>query len=243
MNWSELFFNCERLRRLPGPLRSALSSQLRLAGVRQAEISRNMILHSYPSSPYARKLRIAIQLLGLADRVKTRDADVNDPADPLRRDNPLGKVPALLLENGSGLYDSPVILEYLDHLAGGGRIIPREPEARFTALTLQALCDGALDASLLVLCEGWYRTPEQRVARWLDRHAGKVERALATLEAAPPALSGTPNVGQIALACLLGYRDFRFDGTWRETHPRLHAWHDAFAATVPAFASTTPIDA
>ncbi|UWU75828.1 glutathione S-transferase N-terminal domain-containing protein [Bradyrhizobium huanghuaihaiense] len=199
-----------------------------------------MILHSHPASPFVRKVRIAIQMLGLADRVEMRDADVNDPADPLRRHNPLGKVPAFVRENGSALYDSPVILEYLDHLAGGGFIIPREPEARFAALALQALCDGALDASYLLMCEGWYRTPEQRVARWIEKQAGKVERALTTLEAASPALSGMPNVGQIALACLLGYRDFRFDGTWRETHPRLHAWHDAFAAAVPAFAATMP---
>ncbi|WP_407114653.1 glutathione S-transferase family protein [Bradyrhizobium sp. LMG 9283] len=201
-----------------------------------------MILHSYPSSPYTRKVHIAIQLLGFSDRVTVRNADVSDPADQLRRDNPLGKVPALLLGNGTSVYDSPVILEYLDHLAGGGRIIPREPEERLAVLTLQALCDGALDACLLIYAESYYRTPEQRVARWVDRHAGKVERALAALEATTPALSGMPNVGQIALACLLGYRDFRFDKTWRDTHPRLHAWHDAFAAAVPAFAASAPFD-
>ncbi|ANW03021.1 glutathione S-transferase family protein [Bradyrhizobium icense] len=199
-----------------------------------------MILYWHPASPYVRKIRIAVQLLGLAGRFEMRDADVNDPGDPLRQQNPLSKVPTLVRENGSALYDSPVILEYLDHLAGGGCIIPREPEARFAALRLQALCDGALDANYLLMCEDWYRTPEQRVARWVDKQAGKIERALDTLEAAPPDLSGMPNVGQIALACLLGYRDFRFDGTWRETHPRLHAWYDAFAAAVPAFAATIP---
>jgi glutathione S-transferase len=187
-----------------------------------------------------RKVRIAIDLLGLGDRIELRDADLNDPGDPVRRDNPLGKIPTLLREDGSALYDSRIILDYLDHLAGGGRIVPREPAARFSALTLEALCDGALDASLLIVYEGRYRPAEMRVDSWVERQAGKVERAMAALEAAPPALAGTPHVGQIALACLLGYRDLRFDRDWRKAHPRLHAWHDAFAAAVPAFAATAP---
>jgi len=199
-----------------------------------------MILRSAAASPFVRKVRIAIALLGLGDRIEMREADLNDPADPIRRQNPLGKIPALVCEDGSVLYDSRVILDFLDHLAGGGRIVPRPPEARFPALALQALCDGALDASVLIVYEGRYRPPEMRVAAWVERQAGKVERAMAALEAAPPSLAGMPHVGQIALACLLGYRDFRFDGTWRATHPRLSAWHDAFAAAVPAFAATAP---
>jgi len=197
-----------------------------------------MILHSTAASPFVRKVRMAVRMLGLGDRIQERETDLNDPADAIRRQNPLGKIPALTREDGSTLYDSRVILEFLDHLAGGGRIVPREAEARFSALTLQALCDGALDASVLIVYEGRYRPPEMRVTAWVERQAGKVERALAALEAHAPPLSGTPHVGQIALACLLGYRDFRFDGTWRATHPRLSAWHDAFAAAVPAFAAT-----
>jgi len=199
-----------------------------------------MILHSSPASPFVRKVRIAIALLGLGDRIEMREADLNAAADPVRRDNPLGKIPALVREDGRVLYDSRVILDYLDHLAGGGRIVPREAEARFAALTLQALCDGALDASVLIVYEGRYRPKEMHVAAWIERQAAKVERALAALEQTAPPLSGTPHVGQIALVCLLGYRDFRFDGGWRSTYPRLHAWHDAFAAAVPAFASTAP---
>ena len=199
-----------------------------------------MILHSTAASPFVRKVRMAVRMLGLGDRIQEREADLNDPADAIRRQNPLGKIPALTREDGSTLYDSRVILEYLDHLAGGGRIVPREAEARFSALTLQALGDGALDASVLIVYEGRYRPPEMRVTAWVERQAGKVERALAALEAHAPPLSGTPHVGQIALACLLGYRDFRFDGSWRQTYPCLHAWHDAFAAAVPAFAVTAP---
>ena len=160
------------------------------------------------------------------------------PPISIRLQNPLGKIPALILDDGTIYYDSRVILEVLDHLAGGGRIIPREPKARFAALRLQALCDGILDASVLLVYESRYRAADQRVQVWIDRQADKVARGLEALEAAPPALDPVPDVGQIALACVLGYRDLRFDGSWRKDHPRLLAWHDKFAAQVPAFAAT-----
>jgi len=197
-----------------------------------------MILRSSPASPFGRKVRIAISLLGLADKIEVRETDLNDPADSIRVQNPLGKVPALIVDDGTVYYDSRVILEYLDHLAGGGRIIPREAAARFAALRLQALCDGICDASLLQIYEDRYRSADKRVQSWLDRQAEKVARGLAALEAAPPKLDPVPDVGQIALACALGYRDLRFGGSWRKDHPRLLAWHDKFAAQVPAFAQT-----
>jgi len=200
-----------------------------------------MILRGNSLSPYVRKVRIAIALLGIADKVELRETDLNDPGDTIRRDNPLGKIPALLLDDGATLYDSRVILEYLDHLAGGGRIIPREPAARFDALRMQALCDGLLDASLLIVYEARYRPEDKRVDSWVERQAGKVKRALDALEAAPPKLTSLPDVGQIALACALGYRDFRFaSDDWRKSYPRLRVWHDKFAAQVPAFAATKP---
>ena len=197
-----------------------------------------MILRSSPASPFVRKVRIAAGVLGLADKIEVRETDLNDPADAIRVQNPLGKIPALILDDGTVYYDSRVILEVLDHLAGGGRIIPREPTARFAALRLQALCDGILDASVLLVYEDRYRPADKKVQAWIDRQAGKVARSLAALEAAPPALDPTPNVGQIALVCVLGYRDLRFGGTWRNDYPRLLAWHDKFAAQVPAFAQT-----
>jgi glutathione S-transferase len=197
-----------------------------------------MILRSSPSSPFVRKVRIAVSLLGLDDRIEVRETDLNDPADTIRAQNPLGKIPALVLDDGTTLYDSRVILEYLDHHAGGGRIIPREPKARFAALRLQALCDGVLDASVLLVYESRYRPPEMEVKSWVERQQDKVKRALAALEASPPKLDALPDVGQIALACVLGYLDLRFGGEWRKNHPKLVAWHDAFAAQVPTFAAT-----
>ncbi|HZD92029.1 MAG TPA: glutathione S-transferase family protein [Pseudolabrys sp.] len=197
-----------------------------------------MILRSSPSSPFARKVRIAAAVLGLAGKIDVRETDLNDPADSIRAENPLGKIPALVMEDGETWYDSRVILNVLDHLAGGGGIVPREPMARFAAERLQALCDGAMDASVLVVYESRYRPADKRVEPWVERQAEKVARALAALEVAPPKLTEPADVGQIALACLLGYRDLRFGGDWRSGHPKLVAWLDAFAAKVPAFAET-----
>ncbi|HVV62481.1 MAG TPA: glutathione S-transferase family protein [Pseudolabrys sp.] len=197
-----------------------------------------MILRSSPASPFGRKVRIAASLLKLDGEIDVRDTDLNDAADPIRSQNPLGKVPTLVVEDGTAYYDSRVILEYLDHRAGGGRIVPRDPGERFAALRLQALCDGILDASLLQVYERRYRPDNMRVESWVERQAEKVARGLATLEAAPPKPDPMPDVGQISLACALGYRDLRFEGSWRKDHPRLVAWHDKFAAQVPAFAQT-----
>jgi glutathione S-transferase len=197
-----------------------------------------MILRSSPASPFVRKVRIAASVLGLASKIDVRETDLNDPADSIRTQNPLGKIPALITEDGNAWYDSRVILEVLDHLAGGGRIVPREPMARFEALRLQALCDGVMDASVLIVYEDRYRPPEMRVEMWVERQSDKVARALHALEVSPPKLTDPPDVGQIALACLLGYRDLRFGGDWRKGHPKLVAWLDKFAAQVPAFAET-----
>ena len=134
------------------------------------------------------------------------------------------------------LYNSPVILEYLDHRAGGGKIIPQDANARFAALTLEALCDGILDACILLVYEGRWRPPEMAVQKWVDYQTDKVKRAFDVLEAAPPALDAVPNVGAITLACALGYQDLRFRGKWRAQYPKLLQWHDAFEAQVPAFA-------
>jgi glutathione S-transferase len=203
-----------------------------------------MILRSSPASPFGRKVRIAIALLGFDGETSIEAADTNNVADTLRRQNPLGKIPVLIAEDGFAYYDSRVILEFLDQRAGGGKIVPGEARQRLAALCLQALCDGILDASILTIYEARWRPSEHREQKWLDHQAGKVTRGLAALETNPPALDTAPgklpNVGQITLACALGYRDFRFGESWRAEHPRLVAWLDDFAARVPAFAATAP---
>jgi glutathione S-transferase len=197
-----------------------------------------MILRSSPPSPFGRKVKLALGILGLENDVTIEKADPTDANDSIRKQNPIGKIPALIREDGTVLYDSPVILEYLDHRAGGDKIIPQEPNARFAALTLEALCDGILDACIMLVYEGRWRPPEMAVKKWTDYQAEKVKRAFDVLEAAPPALDSVPHVGQITLACALGYQDLRFGGTWRAQYPKLVKWHDAFDAQVPAFAKT-----
>jgi len=189
-------------------------------------------------SPFGRKARIAASVLGLDGKVKSEAATTADPS--VRAQNPLGKVPVLILDDGTALYDSPVILEYLDYLAGGGKIIPKDPKARFDALRLQALADGLMDASILIVYEGRYRPAEKHEQTWLDLQGGKVDRALAALEVSPPPIDTPPNVGQITLACALGYREFRFPGTLAKSCPRLAAWLDDFASKVPSFEATKP---
>ena len=195
-----------------------------------------MILRYSPASPYARKIRIAAELLGLSERIRIESASTADPNDSLRIQNPLGKIPTLILADGSSLYDSRVIADYLDHLSGGGKLIPADPDRRFAALRLQALGDGINDAALLIRYETATRPAALRDPEAIALQQGKIDRALATLEAAPPA--GPPDIGQIALACALGYLDLRFEGAWRQTHPRVVAWLADFCAAVPAFEAT-----
>jgi glutathione S-transferase len=199
-----------------------------------------MILRSSPPSPFGRKVKIAASVLGLSDRLDVQKADTTDPADTLRGQNPLGKIPALILDDGTVLFDSRVIVDYLDHLAGGGRIIPTGPD-RFRVLRLQALADGLMDAALLQIYEVRFREEANRNVAWVEGQRGKVERALAELEANPPPLASPPDIGAIAVACALGYLDLRFEGRWRDAHPKLVAWLDRFAAHVPAFAATKAV--
>jgi glutathione S-transferase len=198
-----------------------------------------MLLRSAPPSPFGRKAKIAAAILGLSSEITIIATDTVDPKDPLRSDNPLGKIPALVLEDGLVVHDSAVIVEYLDMRAGGGKLIPKSGLERIRVLTLQSLADGLMDAALLQVYEGRWRDPAQHDKKWLDHQAGKVARAMAWLEANLADLGGGgPDVGQIAVACALGYLDLRFKGDWRPAHPRLVKWLDAFSAAVPAFEAT-----
>ncbi|MGI3903586.1 MAG: glutathione S-transferase family protein [Janthinobacterium lividum] len=193
-----------------------------------------MILRSAPASPFGRKAKIAAALLGVPLTVV--DADTMNPEDSIRRENPLGKIPTLVLDDGTTLFDSSVIVGYLDALAGGNRLLPAEIGPRFNALRLEALADGLCEAALLQVYENRWRDPAKHERTWLDHQAGKVDRGLAALEAFPPEKPIT--VGHIGLACALGYLDLRFEGAWRAAHPALVAWLDDFAAEVPAFETT-----
>lgn len=200
-----------------------------------------MILRSSSPSPFGRKCKMSALVLDLMDRIEIVQANTRDPEDSMRKQNPVGKIPILITDDGLELYDSPVICEYLDDVAGGGRIFPRG-EDRWPALRLQALGDGIMDAALLQVYEIRFRPQEVHYQPWLDMQGNKVDSALVWLEANTPKTGDTPTIGDITLACALGYLDFRFDGAWRKNHPKLVVWLDGFAEKVPAYAKTEPSD-
>jgi glutathione S-transferase len=193
-------------------------------------------LRASPTSPYGRKTRIAYMHLGLGDRVQWISSSSSDTADPIDRINPLGKMPVLILADGKAIYDSPVIVEYFDVMAGGGQLIPREAEARFAVLTRAALADGLIEATINVTHEDRWHPGAMRSALWVERQNGKVEKSLAALEAAPS--GDAVDAGAIGVAAALGYLDQAMGGTWRAGHPKLVRWLAAFAGKVPAFAAT-----
>jgi len=195
------------------------------------------VLRSTVTSPFGRKVRMAAAILGLADRYRLEPADTLDEADTLRQHNPLGKLPCLLLEDGTAIYDSRVIIEFLQDEAGTDRLVPKSGLARYTTLTRAALADGICDAALLMVYEGRFRDPATQSARWLAHQRGKVTRGLAAIEAAPPDPARTDIVA-IGLACALGYLDWRKPVDWRAAHPPLVQWLADFAVAEPAFDAT-----
>lgn len=199
----------------------------------------DMILRTSLTSPFGRKPQLAAAVLGLADRIEVVAANYLDDNDSLRAQNPLGKIPTLLLADGSALYDSRVILEYFDYLAGGDRIIPTEPAARFAALRLQAIGDGILDAGVLRRLETMFRDEPRWSGRWLAYQSGKMNRALDVLEVSPPSETDIL-VGEIAVACGLGFVDFRLGDDWRAGRPRLAGWFERFGERCPGFAESVP---
>lgn len=197
-----------------------------------------MRLRYSPTSPFARKVRVAAAYLGFDLELEL--ADTGNESDTLMAQNPLGKLPVLLGEPVGPLFDSPVILEWLDHKAGGGRILPAEPHARFAALRLEALADGIVDAALLVVYENRFRPEPVRYSPWIERQQVKVYRALDILETQSATLPADVTVGTISLACALDYVELRLGAGWREGRPALVAWLAAFAERCPRFAESAP---
>jgi glutathione S-transferase len=157
-------------------------------------------------------------------------------------DNPLGKIPCLLTDDGAALYDSRVICEYLDGLHQGPKMFPPSgAAARWTALRRQALADGIMDAGVLTRYETFLRPQEARWDAWIEQQKRKFHRGLDALEGESASL-GVVDIGTLATACALGYLDFRFAiEDWRAGRPRLAAWFEQFAQR-PSIAQTAPQD-
>jgi glutathione S-transferase len=201
-----------------------------------------MKLHWSPRSPFVRKVMIFAHETGLIDRlicVRTVAA-MKAPNAALLPDNPLGKIPTLVLDNGTSLYDSRVICEYLDSLHGGSRLFPEDASARWTALRQQALGDGFMDFLLLWRHERERSEPAHDL---LDAFATKYHAALAALQGEASALSRMPfGIGHIAIGCALSYLDFRFaDLDWRAGHPLIADWHASFS-TRPSVRATQVVE-
>jgi glutathione S-transferase len=200
-----------------------------------------LTLLSHPFSPYGRKVKIAVALKGLKDRIEVVQVDTNPLDNPgITRVNPLGKIPALVIDGDTAIFDSNVICEYLDTLAPAPVLFPKGGVERMRTLTLGSLADGILDAALLLVYEKRFRSEDKWHAPWQERQQLKIDRSLDFLERSPPVWTASPDYGHLTLACALGYLDFRHEGKWRSGHPRLVAWLDEFAKAVPAFEETTP---
>lgn len=199
-----------------------------------------MRLLSSLASPYGRKVKITAHMKGVMDQITVENTETNAPNADLQRENPLSKIPVLILNDGTQLFDSHVICEYLDSLRPMPRLFPANGAERFNTLTLGALGDGILDAALLLVYEKRFRPEDKWVQGWINRQQTKVDGGLDHLERNPPLWGSHPDYGHITIACALGYLDFRHQGKWRAGHPRLVEWLDSFAATVPGFAKTMP---
>lgn len=201
-----------------------------------------MKLHWSPRSPYVRKVMIVAHERGLVDRLNCvrTVAAMTTPHPELMRDNPLSKIPTLVVDDGTALYDSPVICEYLDALDGEPQLFPRDRDLRMRALRRQALGDGFLD--LLVLARN-ERLREQPSQVHLMSTAVRSAAVLASLEHEADALAASGfDIGHIAIGCALSYLDFRFaEEDWRKDHARLAIWHAVFAAR-PSIVATRPVD-
>jgi glutathione S-transferase len=188
------------------------------------------IFHS-PLSPFVRKCLVCAHELGLFERLELVPA----AAHPVNRDrsvvlvNPLGKIPTLVTDEGTVLYDSRVICEYLNSL-GDGRLLPPHGAPRWMVLTEQALADGIMDAAILTRYETAVRPEDLQWSEWVSGQLDKVTCGLAALEPRARSLGERVDLGAVAIGCALGYLDFRFASLgWRDTYPDTAAWFDRFA--------------
>jgi glutathione S-transferase len=200
-----------------------------------------MKLHWSPKSPYVRKVMVCAHELALVERIELvrSVAAMLKPNPQLMEDNPLSKIPTLVLDDGFALFDSAVICEYLNDL-GGGALFPREHNDKWQALRWHALGDGVLDVAILRRNE---RERAQPLPALIDAFELKTRAALRQLDDEALALAEAPfAIGHVAIACALGYLDYRFDTFgWRAIAPRLAEW-EAQLRTRPSLQQTAPVD-
>ena len=205
-------------------------------------MSKNIRLLGSLTSPYVRKVRIVMAEKRIDYQLELED--VWKPDTRILDANPLGKVPCLIMEDGGAVFDSRVIVEYLDGMTPVAKLIPPSGRERAEVRTWEALADGVLDASILVRLEQTQRPPEQQSGAWIDRQMGKVHSGVAAMSrglADKPWCNGHAyTLADIAVGCALGYLDFRFSAfDWRARHPNLAKLAEKLAVR-PSFVDTQP---
>ena len=201
-----------------------------------------MKLRYSATSPFVRKVSIVLIETGLSDRVENVPTNPWDPKSDLPAQNPMGKVPTLISSQGVEIFDSSVICEFLDNLHSGPKMFPIDAESRITAIQLQSLADGMMDAAVLGFIENSRRPEERRWDEWSDRQVAAITRSLNWLEERYQTLNQTSDIGTISVACALDYLDFRFaDLDWRRHHERLNEWLEQFAQR-ESIRATAPVE-
>ena len=187
------------------------------------------ILYS-PASPYSAKVRMAARIAGVEAAGVLTDTSAA-PAE-LVDNNPLGKIPTLVTDDGQAVYDSRAIMQFLDR-SGDKRLYPRNAAKRTEVEVLEALCDGICDCLLAIMYERRFRPAEMVHQEWIDKQWTKATRGLDYLEANLPRTTKSLNGGQLALAAMLGYLALRFAGQWERGRPKLKRWSAKFASSFP----------
>ena len=201
-----------------------------------------MKLYYSALSPFVRKVMVVARECGLDDRIRQEPVSAvpTQPNAELAKVNPLMKLPALIADDGTTLFESSLICQYLDSLHGGRRLVPESGPARWRTLKLEALADGICDAGILMRYEQTMRDEKQRSTPWIEGQRAKVVNGLDALERDPSPLAGELDLGQVALASAIGWLEFRnVAGDLRSSHPKLFAWYDAIVQR-PSLAATAP---
>jgi glutathione S-transferase len=197
-----------------------------------------MKLHYNPASPFVRKVMACAIARSVESRIRIIHTNPHDSPPELLRDNPLSKVPCLITDDGTAIYDSPVICEYLDTIGEANSLFPTSGTHRWIRVqVMHALADGIMDAAVARRVQSLMPKEAARDA-FMARQKAAVGRGLAALEANPP--DELVDIGAIAVGCALGYLDYRFAAEpWRPAHPRLAAWF-ARVSELPPLARTAP---
>ncbi len=189
-----------------------------------------------PTSPFASKVRMAAAYCGYAfEPVLTKTEDA--PADLIAA-NPLGKIPALITDEGKSIYDSKVITQFLNRTSGG-KLLPKNADKRLEAEMLESLADGICDSAIACVYERRQRPEEKQYQPWIDKQWAKVTRGLDHLEASAPKLPAKMHAGHIALAACLAYLTLRFPD-WTKGRPKLKRWLNRYADKHPELAEMLP---